>query len=43
MMKHVADNLGIVEALGEKSAIIVGHDWGSPIAANSAPARFCCV
>ena len=39
MTKHVADNLGVVEALGEKSAIIVGHDWGAPIAANSALVR----
>jgi pimeloyl-ACP methyl ester carboxylesterase len=28
MTKHVADKPGVVEALGEKSAIIVGHDWG---------------
>jgi pimeloyl-ACP methyl ester carboxylesterase len=39
MTKHVGDNLGVVEALGEKSAIIVGHDWGAPIAANSALLR----
>lgn len=39
MMKHVADNLGVVEALGEKHAIIFGHDWGAPIAANSALLR----
>jgi len=39
MMKHVGDNLGLVEALGEKSAIIMGHDWGAPIAANSALLR----
>ena len=39
MTKHVADNLGAVEALGEKSATIVGHDWGAPIAANSALLR----
>jgi pimeloyl-ACP methyl ester carboxylesterase len=39
MTKHVADNLGVVEALGEKVAIIVGHDWGAPIAANSALLR----
>ncbi len=39
MMKHVGDNLGVVEALGEKSAIIIGHDWGAPIAANSALLR----
>src|ERR1700730_17264004 len=39
MMKHVADNLGVVEALGESRAIIFGHDWGAPIAANSALLR----
>ena len=39
MTKHVADNLGVVEALGEKSATIVGHDWGAPIVANSALLR----
>src|ERR1700719_991114 len=39
MMKHVADNLGVVEALGETRAIIFGHDWGAPIAANSALLR----
>lgn len=39
MLKHVGDNLGVVEALGETSAIIFGHDWGAPIAANSALLR----
>jgi len=39
MMNHVGDNLGVVEALGEKKAIIFGHDWGAPIAANSALIR----
>jgi pimeloyl-ACP methyl ester carboxylesterase len=39
MLAHVADNVGVVEALGADSAVIVGHDWGSPIAANSALLR----
>ena len=39
MLHHVNDNLGVVEALGEEQAIIVGHDWGAPIAANSALLR----
>lgn len=39
MVELVADNLGVVEALGEDRAVIVGHDWGSPIAANSALLR----
>ncbi|MFF9508292.1 alpha/beta fold hydrolase [Streptomyces sp. NPDC014724] len=36
MADHVADNVGVVHALGERSATIVGHDWGSTIAADSA-------
>ncbi|MBO0731408.1 MAG: alpha/beta hydrolase [Acidimicrobiaceae bacterium] len=39
MLAHVTDNLGVVAALGEEQAVIVGHDWGSPIAANSALLR----
>ncbi|MFJ5228116.1 alpha/beta fold hydrolase [Streptomyces sp. NPDC088400] len=39
MLAHVADNVGVVRALGEQTATIVGHDWGSPIAANSALLR----
>jgi pimeloyl-ACP methyl ester carboxylesterase len=35
MIHHVADNVGVLEALGEETAVIVGHDWGSPIAATS--------
>ncbi|MFJ6752700.1 alpha/beta fold hydrolase [Streptomyces sp. NPDC091266] len=39
MLAHVADNVGVVRVLGEETATIVGHDWGSPIAANSALLR----
>ena len=39
MLDHVADNVGVVKALGEERAIVVGHDWGAPIAANSALLR----
>ncbi|MFC9430563.1 alpha/beta fold hydrolase [Streptomyces sp. NPDC056987] len=39
MLAHVADNVGVVRALGAESAVVVGHDWGSPIAANSALLR----
>ncbi len=39
MLAHVADNLGAVAALGAAQAVIVGHDWGSPIAAHSALLR----
>ena len=39
MVRHVADNVGVVRALGEDSAVIVGHDWGAPIAWSSALLR----
>ncbi|MFF5262506.1 alpha/beta fold hydrolase [Actinomadura viridis] len=39
MLNHVADNVGGVRALGERTAVIVGHDWGASIAANSALLR----
>ncbi len=39
MMRHVADNVGLVAVLGESSAVIVGHDWGAPIAWASAQLR----
>jgi pimeloyl-ACP methyl ester carboxylesterase len=39
MLAHVADNAAVVRGLGERSAVIVGHDWGSSIAANSALLR----
>lgn len=39
MLQHVSDNLGVLEALGVERCAIVGHDWGSPIAANSALLR----
>jgi pimeloyl-ACP methyl ester carboxylesterase len=32
----VGDIVGLVHALGEKSAVIVGHDWGAPVAWNAA-------
>ncbi|MFG2695306.1 alpha/beta fold hydrolase [Kitasatospora sp. NPDC048407] len=35
----VEDNVAVVHALGEERAVVVGHDWGSVIAANSALAR----
>ena len=35
MLELVEDNVAVVHALGERTAVIVGHDWGSPIAANS--------
>jgi pimeloyl-ACP methyl ester carboxylesterase len=39
MLAHVADNVAVVRALGASSAAVVGHDWGSPIAAASALVR----
>jgi pimeloyl-ACP methyl ester carboxylesterase len=39
MMRLIADNVGLVSALGEDSAVIVGHDWGAPIAWMSALMR----
>ena len=44
MEQHAADMVGIADALSpDQPAIIVGHDWGAPIAWNSAllhPGRF---
>src|SRR5262249_47741142 len=39
----VGDIVGVLDALGEKQAIIVGHDWGANVAWNAAlmrPDRF---
>ncbi|KNE79728.1 MULTISPECIES: alpha/beta fold hydrolase [Streptomyces] len=36
MLDLVEDNVAAVRALGEDSAVVVGHDWGSSIAAASA-------
>jgi pimeloyl-ACP methyl ester carboxylesterase len=35
----VADVAGVVAALGEKTAVIVGHDWGAPVAWTAAWTR----
>ena len=35
----VADCVGVVEALGESTANIVGHDWGAPVAWTAAWTR----
>ncbi|MGK5628177.1 alpha/beta fold hydrolase [Streptomyces sp. URMC 123] len=39
MLDLVEDNVAVVRALGEESAVVVGHDWGSNIAAASALLR----
>jgi pimeloyl-ACP methyl ester carboxylesterase len=36
LLDIVGDAIGLVNALGEKQAIIVGHDWGAPIAWHAA-------
>jgi pimeloyl-ACP methyl ester carboxylesterase len=30
----VGDIVGLVASLGERQCVVVGHDWGSPVAAN---------
>src|SRR5207245_913255 len=43
MRKMTADIAGVLDALGEQNAVVVGHDWGSPIAWHCAllyPDRF---
>jgi len=36
MTEIVATLEGVIEALGEKTAVIVGHDWGAPVAWRAA-------
>ena len=36
---HVGDMVALVTALGEKRAVIVGHDWGAPVAWHAAMFR----
>jgi pimeloyl-ACP methyl ester carboxylesterase len=33
---HVGDMVALVDALGEKQAVIIGHDWGAPVAWHAA-------
>jgi pimeloyl-ACP methyl ester carboxylesterase len=33
---HVGDMVGLATALGEKQAVIIGHDWGAPVAWHAA-------
>src|SRR6476659_5962276 len=35
----IGDVVGAVTALGEKQAVVVGHDWGAPVAWYSALMR----
>ncbi|MET0543280.1 MAG: alpha/beta hydrolase [Variovorax sp.] len=39
MIHHAADMVGLVRALGERTAVIVGHDWGAPAAYSAALLR----
>jgi pimeloyl-ACP methyl ester carboxylesterase len=39
MVKNVADVVGIVQSLDAGQVTVVGHDWGAPIAWNSALLR----
>lgn len=43
MVNHVADAVGVLDALGAETAVVVGHDWGAPMAWHCAllhPERF---
>ena len=43
LLHLVGDMVGLLDALGADSAVIAGHDWGAPVAWNSAllrPDRF---
>jgi len=39
VLHMVGDIVGLVQALGEKQAIIIGHDWGAPVAWHCAMLR----
>jgi pimeloyl-ACP methyl ester carboxylesterase len=36
MFQLVGDVIGLLDALGEQRAVIVGHDWGAPVAWHTA-------
>jgi len=43
MLNLTGDAVGVLDALGERTAVVVGHDWGAPIAWHCAllhPDRF---
>jgi pimeloyl-ACP methyl ester carboxylesterase len=43
MLHLVGDMVGVLDAIGEATAVIVGHDWGGPVAWHAAllrPDRF---
>lgn len=39
IMHLIGDVVGVVNALGEQQAVVVGHDWGAPVAWYSALTR----
>jgi len=39
LLHLVGDIVGLVDALGEKTAVVAGHDWGAPVAWHSALLR----
>ncbi len=39
MLHHIGDMVELVRLLGESQAVIVGHDWGAPVAWNAALVR----
>ena len=39
IMHLVGDVIGLIHALGEREAVVVGHDWGAPVAWNTALLR----
>ena len=32
MLHLVGDVVGLIDALGAEQAVVVGHDWGAPVA-----------
>lgn len=39
MLHLVGDVVGLLDALGEQQAVVVGHDWGAPVAWHTALLR----
>ena len=39
MLHHIGDMVGVLDALGTRTAVIVGHDWGGPVAWHAATLR----
>jgi pimeloyl-ACP methyl ester carboxylesterase len=39
ILHTVGDAVGLIAALGEETAVVVGHDWGAPVAWHTAQLR----